>query len=351
MIDRTLQDLARTASQFQSQIASLDPPSIAAAAQAYAGTVAITEQFQRLADSYRFNTPSYDRSLQGTDHLQAFFRSLDNAAVRETLSPSIVLPDALETYRLDQFMLAGRLASQQDIWGAEWTRDFAESFQASAAIGQMMTIAEWVGAREVSAAAAFASMDIPDFSSISAYGGFLNAAGLSLGHWPSIRLLTRTERRRRLRQRIAKSRPSSSLRKAYDLTYRHEIVLRETIADAMEGTYGPDWARSRLPLCGCQDLLGRWNARGGDVLDHADFAHYERILSNPEHFTETFDIAFETPEIAAQLMQRARALRVASFHPGRVFTQADLRELRLVWRQIEVAMLALTPTTDFGSQG
>lgn len=300
----------------------------------------IDHQFARS----QIDLASLGPTRRAMDEMQSVARSIENLKPWLDVSASCSLPDALETYRLDQFALAERMARQHGDW-AYLTQSAAEAFQASAAVGMMFRSADWLGSHEARAISAFSELTIPDFSSVSKYGAFLDTAGLSLGHWPSVRLLTHVERRKRLRQRIAARRPSKALRKAYDLTYRYECVLRETIAGAMEDEYGPDWARMRLPMCDCKDLLGRWDARGGDILDHADFPHYERILAHPEHHAAIFHIAFENPEIAAQLMQRARIKRAASYHPGKIFSNEDLRELRLVWREIEVAMLALTPAT------
>ena len=92
----------------------------------------------------------------------------------------------------------------------------------------------------------------------------------------------------------------------------------------MANTYGEDWAEQRLPLCGCKDLLRKWKSRGGDVLDHADYAHYKQIMSYPEHFEAVFEVGFDDPQSLAELLMRAGGLRAASHH-ARTLSLKDLR--------------------------
>ena len=110
----------------------------------------------------------------------------------------------------------------------------------------------------------------------------------------------------------------------------------------MANTYGEDWAEQRLPLCGCKDLLRKWKSRGGDVLDHADYAHYKQIMSYPEHFEAVFEVGFDDPQSLAELLMRAGGLRAASHH-ARTLSLKDLRNLRLIWRTIERGLVAFTP--------
>ncbi|MFC0194728.1 hypothetical protein, partial [Aureimonas pseudogalii] len=82
-----------------------------------------------------------------------------------------------------------------------------------------------------------------------------------------------------------------------------------------------------------------WRKRGGDVLDHADYAHYARIMSNPEHFEVVFEAGFDDPAALAALLHDAGRLRAASHH-ARAFTLEDLRDLRVIWKTIETGLIA-----------
>jgi hypothetical protein len=269
-------------------------------------------------------------------------RTLDYSRM-VNIASAIRLPDALEAYRISDFSAAAQLTQARfDL--AHLARDAVEAFHASSAVAQVLSAAKMIGSHELTAISAFTHIEIPDsMSTVSTYGRFLSSAGLWVNHWPHTRLLSHAERRRRLKQRMHAHRPSVEQRRAYDLIFRYEMVLREVIDCAMEDHYGEEWHVERLPLCGCKDLLGRWEKRGGAVLDHADFPHYSRIIADAEHFAAIFHVAFETTDIASDQIDRVRRLRTESFHPGHVFTIENLRELRLVLRQIEVAMLALTP--------
>lgn len=62
------------------------------------------------------------------------------------------------------------------------------------------------------------------------------------------------------------------------------------------------------------------------MLDHADYAHYGRIVAHPEHFATVFFWAFEDPDKAEPLFRTAGSLRAASHH-ARGFTVDDLSDL------------------------
>lgn len=112
-------------------------------------------------------------------------------------------------------------------------------------------------------------------------------------------------------------------------------------------TYGEDWAEERLPLCGCEGLLGRWRSGGGDfVLEYADYHHYKKIMGHPEHFAELFEAGFEDREALIGLIEKAGNLRAPSHH-ARPFTTEDLRDLRTTWRLLEKGLAALDGHDDF----
>ena len=77
------------------------------------------------------------------------------------------------------------------------------------------------------------------------------------------------------------------------------------------------------------------------MLDHADYAHYARIMNYPQHFNAIFNAGFDDPNALAGLLNNAGRLRAASHH-ARSFTQDDLRDLRLTWRTLSAGLLALT---------
>lgn len=172
---------------------------------------------------------------------------------------------------------------------------------------------------------------LPALGSLHEYGRFLDAAGLVLPHWPTSVLVLR---RKRLRRKLQASRPPQHVKRAKDLNHRYELVLRSVIDEAMAAHYGDDWAESRLVQCDCKDLLKKWQARGGEPLDHADFAHYKRIMTHPEHFSLVFAAGFDDPQELGVLVERAGNLRAACHH-GRTFSEQDLRDLRVTWRTIE----------------
>jgi len=132
------------------------------------------------------------------------------------------------------------------------------------------------------------------------------------------------------------------MKKAKSLVHQRERVLRGIIDGVMAEEFGDDWHLERLPLCDCKDLLGRWRRHGKNVLDHADYAHYARIMSHQEHFDHVFSRGFDDPDELAELMIRAGKLRAASHHAGD-FTPDDLRDLRVTWRTIDTGLLALLP--------
>lgn len=194
----------------------------------------------------------------------------------------------------------------------------------------------------------FSQVAVPTFGTLNDYGQFLNAAGLRLPHWPHARLLTMGEKRRRFRLKLNNNAESVHVKKAKSLVHRYELTLRDILHGVMANEYGEDWAEERLPLCDCKGLLGKWQKHGGEVLDHADYAHYERIMSYPEHFEAVFEAGFDDPTTLAELIRNAGNLRAALLH-CHPFAPEDLRDMRLIWRTIETGLLALTADYDIES--
>ena len=130
------------------------------------------------------------------------------------------------------------------------------------------------------------------------------------------------------------------------MLHRLEVSLRDVISSRMEQHYGEDWPRERLPQCDCKDLLGKWQKRGGEVLDHADFAHYIGIMCNPEHFEFIFSVGFEDSDALRTLLNRAKDLRIPVMH-SLEFTQENLRDMRVTWKALETGLVHLTSDIDF----
>lgn len=257
------------------------------------------------------------------------------------------LPSTLDAFRTSSAALAAKLAYLPDF---DWTHraDHLAAFNQASAISDLVARSFRVDAEFRAATKAFAARAIPAFDSLAGYRQFLDAAGMVLPRWPRVRLLTAAEKRRRFKARLKDNVEPPHVKRAKSLVHRYELTLREILDAVMSEAYGEDWPESRLPLCGCKDLLGKWKHRGGDVLDHADYAHYERIMSHPEHFEAVFEAGFDDPKALAELMKQAGRLRAASHHPHK-FTLEDLRDLRLTWRTIESGLLAFTPDYEVAS--
>ena len=266
------------------------------------------------------------------------------------LSAGLALPNVLERFRTPTDSFVDRILRLSDSGLGVGALAIArpaqiEAFARASAMADMFAESDRLtrGIRE--AVGVFSITDMPQFANLSGYRSFLDAAGLRLSHWPRRRLLTMAEKRRRLKARLQANSAPPHVKRAKTLVHRYELTLREILDAVMAETYGEDWAAERLPLCGCKDLLGKWQKRGGDVLDHADYHHYAKIMSHPEHFAAVFESGFDDPASVFDLLKQAGELRAASHH-ARLFTPEDLRDLRLTWRQIETGLLALTPDVE-----
>jgi hypothetical protein len=255
----------------------------------------------------------------------------------------IALPSYLEQFRLEQSRFAERLTVAQAAgW---WRADHLGAFNELTAVSKMLTETTMVNARNIHAIDTAASLHLDALRSLRECRGLFDIAGLTLSRWPRLRKLSLAEKSARFRSRKKAAAVPIHYCKAYSLSLQHERVLREAIDEAMTDRYGEDWPQQRLALCGCKDLLGKWEKRGGFVLDHADFPHYERIIAYGQHFAEIFYRGFESPDTVRQLLGRARALRAdtSHYHP---FTPNDLAELRIVWRTLGAAIVAWSDDTE-----
>ncbi|HEY0027367.1 MAG TPA: hypothetical protein VGC35_05815 [Allosphingosinicella sp.] len=257
---------------------------------------------------------------------------------------ALAMPAALEQYRATASSLAERISLFEP---TRMMRDtvMLEAFTRSAAMSDALALASRVDRGLIDAAAAFSDTTMPDLGSLAAHRAFLDSSGLWLLRFPRVRLLTAADKRRRFRARLQRNAEPPHVKRAKSLVHQYERVLRDIIDAAMAAHYGEEWCEERLPMCGCKTLLGRAAARGGDPLDHADYAHYRMIMSDPQHYAEVFSVAFDDPETLAQLIDKAGSLRARSHHAGE-FTSEDLRDLRLAWRTIEAGLLALMEDFD-----
>lgn len=277
---------------------------------------------------------------------------IDQAHRFSELSQAFALPSALEPFRTPDYLVVDRILrlSRPELG---FTPSFLNAPATVAAFTKASAVADMFdetdrltrGVRE--AAGLFSITEMPELASLAKYRTFLDAAGLQLGRWPRRRLLTMAEKRRRLKARLQANAAPPHVKKAKTLVHRYELTLREVLDAVMAETYGEHWPRERLPLCDCKDLLKKWEKRGGDVLEHADYAHYARIMSYPEHFEAIFEAGFDDPAAVFELLKAAGDLRAASHH-ARTFTPEDLKDLRLTWKQIETGLVALTP--DFETE-
>lgn len=261
---------------------------------------------------------------------------------------------ASERYHLDDYLDSLRTAtgSLTDKMLYLGSLDSIRSPEALKAFVHASTVADILGgstgfdSQARQAWESLTSQTQPHFDTVQVYGKVLSAAGLTMPRWPHPRLLTIGEKRRRLQQRIQDRSNTKHAQKAWPVIYRLEVSLRDIISARMEQHYGEDWQRERLPQCGCKDLLGKWLNRGGDVLDHADFAHYIRIMCDPEHFECIFSFGFDDSDALKALLTRAKEVRIPVMHCLE-FTQENLRDLRVTWRALETGLLRLTSDVDF----
>ncbi len=324
---------------------------------------------QKLAEQWR-RDEAVRKAVFGHSDMLARFREVSDAVrVREDLfAKQLITPSAI-AFAQDQARIAQNLALPSgleqhrtafepfsikllalDALGIGYSAHHLEAFSRASAMSDLFGQSLRVDRDLLAATRAFSLATMPGFDTLAGYRGFLDAAGLLLPRWPKLRLLSAAEKRRRFKARLQRRSEAPHVKKAKSLVHRYELTLREILDAVMAGTYGEDWAEARLPLCDCKDLLGRWRKRGGDVLDHADYAHYARIMSHPEHFSGIFEAGFDDPEALAALLDDAGRLRATSHH-ARPFTPEDLRDLRLTWRTIETGLLAFTADFEVEAWG
>lgn len=216
------------------------------------------------------------------------------------------LPDVLSAYRSPIEEMTLKLARTQAV---ELWRDpaYLTAFNQTSALCDLYAESARV-TRAICEANRAMVLEPIGIGSLAEYRGLLDAAGLTLPRWPRVRLLTKAEKRRRFRARLNDNVEPPHVKRAKSLVHRYELTLRDLLDTAMAEAYGEEWPDERLPLCDCRDLLGKWKRRGGAVLDHADYAHYARIVSHPEHFAAIFHGGFEDADEASELLSKAGRL-------------------------------------------
>lgn len=317
------------------------------AAGMYAGAMHWTEYSDRNRID-RFSTVSdIFRAQVANQHHLAMYSSetVDEARRIAELAQTCALQASLDPFRTPVESLASKLLYLQTLDMVK-SPAYLDAFMQTSTISDIFAKSIRVDHQLQEAMRQFTQTPVPTFDTMNGYRQFLDAAGFRLSHWPHVRLLTIGEKRRRLRVMISNNAEPVHVKKAKSLTHRYELTLRVILDDAMASAYGENWAVERLPLCNCKDLLGRWKKRGGEVLSLADYAHYERIMSYPEHFEAVFGAGFDDGEALAALINKAGSLR-SKFAHSNPFTPEDLRDLRLIWLTIETGLLALTNDYDF----
>lgn len=262
--------------------------------------------------------------------------SLTSAVEAARLSGAFELPSLLEHYRITDVSLAAQVADAHRLsW---WEDSCAEALNAHSALSTMFDRIDALGRDAWSAIDSVLSDPWLGLHSVRQARELLGISGLLRA--PRFRILTRKEKRRHVRLLIKDNAMPAPVRKAQGLVHRNEKVLRALIAQCMEGAFGEDWAKERLPLCGCQKLLGRPLEGDESVLDHADYKHYELIMCHDEHFEAVFAAAYEDVDALRLTISRLGQLRARSHH-GRTFTAEDYRELVTLWRAMEAGFECL----------
>lgn len=263
------------------------------------------------------------------------------------LAQSVGMQYSLDRFRPATEVLADKLSHFHSLEAFAQPSNLAAFVQAAAAAEAFKESSRVDGAL-VEAVKQFSIVQLPNLYGRSDYSRFLDASGLLLPTWPNPRLLTLGQKRHRLHLKLRGNAESAQERKGKSLVRRYELTLRAVLAEAMYMEYGVDWPDSRLPLCDCKDLLGKWKNRGGEPLDHADYAHYRKIVTNHDHFEAVFSAGFDDPSYLANLLKRAGELRNALAH-HHSFSPSDLRDLRTTWSLVETGLLAITADYDFDS--
>lgn len=262
--------------------------------------------------------------------------SLTRAVEASRFSGMFTLPEILEKYRITDLSLAAQIADAHRFsW---WSSDYAKILNEHAALSAMFDQIDMVGHETWSAIDSVLAAPLLDLHTVRQTCDLLEISGLLRA--PRYRILNRQEKRKHIRLLIKDNTMPATIRKAQGLVHRNEKVLRTLIAQCMEGAYGDDWEKSRLPLCDCKKLLGRPLEGDESVMDHADYKHYELIMCHDEHFKTVFSVAYQDVNALRNMIVRLGQLRARSHH-GRTFTAENLQELVTLWRAMEAGFESL----------
>jgi hypothetical protein len=116
---------------------------------------------------------------------------------------------------------------------------------------------------------------------------------------------------------------------AYDFIYGFERGLRSFIDALLTRSFGPAWARQRVP----SEVLKRWRERrataiangevGQPLLEYADFTDYAEIIGRRDNWSEIFQSVFPNKEDVLVALRRLNTVRVPVMHSRQV-TEIDL---------------------------
>lgn len=291
-----------------------------------------------IAETLRLQNEAFRRQVFGTD-------AFEQAKALALASERYHLDDYLDSFRTAAGPLTDKmlyLGSLDSIRSPEKLKAFVHA----STVADILDDSFGFDSQARQAWESLTSQTVAHFDTIQEYGKVLSAAGLTMPRWPHPRLLTIGEKKRRLHQRVQDRADTKYAKKAWPVIHRLEVSLRDVISTQMEQYYGEDWARERLPHCGCKGLLGKWQKRGGDVLDHADYAHYIWIMCDPEHFELIFSYGFDDSGALEALLTKAKDLRIPVMHCLQ-FTQENLRDVRVTWKALETGLLRLTSDVEF----
>jgi hypothetical protein len=304
-----------------------------------------------------FDYARWQRDLAATGvgkHLEdirtskVFDTIFDRASADALASKSFELLPFLDQYRTQQTVLRDRLVVvQQNLW---WNNpSLLPSFTQASALADSIAGMPLIAQTILESSRLFNEIAMPSLGALVEYRQFFDSAGLLLPRWPRIKRLDERDKKRKFAERLRENRPSVFIRRATSLFYQYQRVLRQIINASMEDEYGEDWAVARLPLCGCKDLVGKWQSAGyGAVLDHADFHHYEKIMSHAEHFERIFGAGFDAPETLITLVRTARKYRNETHHARDTFGPSELFELRVTWNSLKAGLVVLMPDYELG---
>lgn len=329
------------------------------------GAVGLHSDIQRHEERFRAMTRfAQFEELHLHDSSAAAFAaisSIHEAAARAAESwDRYRVAENLEAFRMSHERLAERLAlSTPAALGLQhhWqTPDFGSAFTRVSAYAEMLAHSSKIGRVQLDIVQGLSAAGLPRMLNAMEARCFLDAAGLVLPQpygglgeaslrLPSMRPVTTAERRRRLRSIKREEAAPQHTVQAFKDIHAAERTLRWVIDYLMTINYGEDWVIERLPICGCASLVGKWRHRGGDALDHADWAEYAKIMCDPQHHSEVFSAGFEDRDTLATLLANARRLRTAVGHAN-TFTPQNLLDLRLVLATLENGLADAMPAEE-----